>query len=79
MSNIKKNKNAHNGETGSLATASGYATKAKPAPKQNSSVLNEAFFKTDHFSSYLNWLHYLQIKPNGLHMESIIKFIEHAF
>ena len=39
VSNITKNKMDHRGEIGRRATASGYATKAKPAPviemKQN--------------------------------------------
>ena len=31
---MRKNRIDHSGDTGSCATTSGYATKAKPAPKQ---------------------------------------------
>ena len=34
VNNIRKNSTAHNGEIGSLDTASGYATNANPGPKQ---------------------------------------------
>lgn len=34
VNSMMKNRNAHNGDTGSLATASGYTTKANPGPER---------------------------------------------
>ena len=39
VSNITKNNTDHKGDIGSLATASGYATNARPAPAMVSQIL----------------------------------------